>query len=169
MHVVISERRVLTALHKVSLIDDLFAVGHHFHMADMFLNQEALEATLQRKLIDCGMVVDQLSSSEMKHLVDIKRANPNLCVGNSASLTLSQTRSYPILVGNHGLATTPQAAAIGLLDICWVMDQLEGVIELERLRSCFEAISTAEPRSLHCPGVAMRLRRYSQVSHVSSL
>ena len=161
MHVVISERRVLTALHSVALIDELFALGHHFHMVDLYFHQDGLDVTLRRKLVDCGIIVDELKSSEMPKLVSIRRSNPNLCVGNSASLALSIARGYPILVGNNGLATTPDVANQGLLDLCWVMDELEPVIALDRLRTCFEAISNQERRNLHSPGVATRLQRYA--------
>lgn len=167
MRVVISESRVLTALHEVELIEDLFALGHHFHVSDIFLDQQQMDGSLELRLLSLGMIVDEMSPSEMVQAVGIRRANPGLCVGNSASLSLASARRYPLLVGNHGLATLPLAANIELLDICWIMDELETIVPVERLHECLQRIIEKDRKNLHSPGVANRLHRYRNAHQAS--
>jgi len=160
VHVLISESRLLTALHDVGLTADLFTLGHSFHVADIFLGQRSIDQSTLVNLIAHGLIVDELSPAEMTKLMDMRRAHPSLCVGNAASLALSVLRGYPILVGNTGLATLGYDNGRSLLDVCWIMDQLQSTVSPDRMLHCFEAVITNERSHLHSPGVATRLQDY---------
>lgn len=167
MEVLISENRLLTALHDVGLTADLLALDHRFHVADIFLNQRSVPQQTLDAFLSYGLIVDDMTPAEMTVLKSLRCEHPTLCVGNAASLALSVSRGYPILAGNTGLAALPDIAVSGLLDLCWVMDGLETIVELGRLLSCFEAIANTERRTLYSPGVATRLQRYSRSGPVS--
>lgn len=169
MRVVISESRLLAALHEVALIEDLFATGHSFVVADIFLAQQELGSHLESSLMNLGLVVEGLSSDDMRSMAEIRRSHPGLCTGNVASLTLSLARAYPLLVGNHGLATVPAASTYGIFDICWVMDELEAAVPSNRMLECFQAVIANDRGNLHSPGVASRLQRYASMNNVNAL
>jgi len=164
VHVVVSESRVLTALHEVGLVEDLFGTGHQFHAADIFLANVEIEARVQDTWVSGGLMIEELSSADMMQLLDLRRANPSLCVGNAASLTLSLSQGYPVLVGNTGLATLPAASVYGLLDLAWIMGEVEAIVPLDRLHQCIEAVVAKERRHLHSPEVAARLQSYLTTS-----
>ena len=163
MHVLISESRLLTALHDVGLTGDLFSLGHTFHVADIFLGQRIIDQSTLNTALAHGLSVEEMSPSEMKKLMELRRAHPSLCVGNAASLTLSVVRGYPILVGNTGLATLGHDNGRSLLDICWIMDQLQSTVSPDRMLQCFEAIIEKERSHFHSPEVATRLQTYEGV------
>lgn len=165
MHLVVSESRILTALHDVDLIEPLFSCGHHFHIADLFLAHRDIDAEVQLSLVSHGVFIEELAPGEMAQMVNLRRSNPRLCVGDAASLALSLSRKYSILVGNHGLATVPVATTHGLLDLCWVMDELEALVPVDQLHGCFETIIADNRSSLHSPGVASRLQRLSATAN----
>ena len=168
MHVVISESTLLKALHEQGLAQDLLSSGHHFHVVDIFLHQRDLSDQIT-DLLGFGLLREELSPAQMGRLKQLRRVYPALCVGNLASLVLSEAFACPILAGNTGLGTMPAVADQGLLDLSWVMDELEAFISPDRMHQSFSAI-VANGRyhlHLHSPEVAVRLQRYARV--VSSL
>lgn len=154
---------MLTALFEEGLIQDLFTVGHHFHVADVFLHHRDIGAEVKSHLLACGLSLDELSPTQVQRLQQLRRENPTLCVGNLASLVLSEAHTCPILAGNTGLGTMPAVVERGLLDLNWIMEELEPVVPLDRLHQSFEAIVANERYHyhLHSPEVAARLQRYA--------
>ena len=168
MHVVISESTLLTALHEHDLLEDLFSIGHHFHVADLFLHHRELDEAVKTLLLSCGLDLAELSSLQMVRLKQLRGENPALCVGNLASLVLSEELGCPILAGNTGLGTMPVVVDRGLLDLRWVMDELEPRVASDRMRQSFESIvaNTYYHHHLYSPEVAIRLQRYAAGANV---
>lgn len=163
MDVVVSESTILTALHEGGLAGELLSSGHHFLVADLFLHHREIDADVTDSLFASGLTLKELSPGDMSRLKELRREHAAICIGNLASLVLSEVHHCPILAGNTGLGTLSAVADRGLLALSWVMDQLEGRVATDRLRHCLEAIAANHyyRHHLHSPEIAVRLQRYS--------
>ncbi|MGE4302739.1 MAG: hypothetical protein AB7E24_01760 [Novosphingobium sp.] len=161
MNLLVTDSSVLIDLERADLVSAAFTLPCSFAVPDILYANELASAG-GPALLDLGLRVEPLESSEMSTGLALRRARPGLSVPAAFGLVLAEARGWAVLSVDDLVHHEAAARGIECCGLLWMFDELEksGSCPLALLAAGLTTLNTAKRCRLSARDVAARLGRY---------
>jgi len=159
--VLVSDTSVIIDLERGALLEHLFRLPFEFAVPDLLFHRE-LTGPLGQRLIDLGLRVEELTSTELARATSLRRSRADLSVPDTFAFTLAASRDWTLLTGDGGLRRLALDEKLDVHGVLWVFDQFEQGRQLAaaQLHACLTAVSSHPRCRLPTAEIRRRLARY---------
>jgi predicted nucleic acid-binding protein len=159
--ILVSDTSVIIDLERGALLEDLFRLPFEFAVPDLLFERE-LNGALGARLVELGLIVEELSSAELARATVVRRERKRLSAPDIFAFAIAEARGWPLLSSDGDLRELATEADVECHGVLWIWDLLEGGqhLPVHRLHAGLTAIF-AHPRCrLPATEVRVRLKRY---------
>ncbi|WP_454887303.1 hypothetical protein [Sphingomonas oryzagri] len=161
MNLLVTDSSVLIDLERADLVRPAFSLPFSLVVSDILYAHE-LQASGGQAMLDFGLRVEPLESSEMSIGLALLRSRPGLSVQAACGVVLAEARRWAILSVDDAVHEEAAAHGIECRGLLWLFDEFEkaGCCPLATLAAGLTTLNSARRCQLPEREVAARLGRY---------
>lgn len=161
MNLLVTDSSVLIDLERADLVRAAFSLPFSFAVSDILYSHE-LQASGGQAMLDLGLRVEPLESSEMSIGLALLRSRPGLSVQAACGVVLAEARRWAILSVDDVVQEESAARGIECCGLLWLFDEFEkaGGCPPAVLAAGLTTLNSAKRCRLPAREVTVRLERY---------
>jgi len=160
MPILVSDANIFIDLDIGELLEPAFALPEDIRVPELLFQDEL--AHDHPRLIELGLVLDELDALGMQDLFALARRHKSISRYDAAALALARSLTCPLLIGDARLRTSAQSEPVGVRGTIWLVQRILGerLISVSDARAAFQTMRH-NGRRLPWQEAELMLERYS--------